>query len=347
MPEKIYLNTASCGLLSKESVEATHTLYEGMQTDASHAVEPLRDSGIERIRNKVASFIEAPASSIALIPNFSWGLNAVVRSLKGNEKVLLYNNDYPSLIAPFSTHGFEISWIEDEDGFDIDSEKLKAHLLKEKIDILAISHVQWLTGFKIDIDDIGGFCKQHNIFFILDATQSLGAVPIHLSRHNIDVLIASNYKWMNAGFGTGIMYVSERFGDTYPPVIGSNNFKHRIPDYVPSVKNFEPGHLNLHGLLVLEKALDYKLHKGIKNIETHNQTLLQTIAKNTDPSLILGSPDIKHRSSIIVLKDPGNLFDHLTNNGIVAIKRGNKIRLGVHFYNCQEETKRLVGLLAS
>lgn len=350
VPDKIYLNTASCGLLSKESVDAADVLYQGMQTDASNAAEPFRDSGISRIRTTVASFIKAETSQVALIPNFSWGLNAIVQSLNGDEKILLYQNDYPSLIAPFRIKGFDISWIGDEDGFQIDNTKLKEQLLDKEIEILAISHVQWLTAFKIDIDDIGQFCKEHHITLLLDATQSLGAVPVYLSKHHIDVLICSNYKWMNAGFGTGIMYVSESFMKKYPPVIGgSNSYNYATGgwNFEPSIMNFEPGHLNMPGLLILEKAIEYKLHKGIENIEAHNRRLLQTIADNIDPSFILGTPNSTNRSSIIILKDPGHLFERLTNNGIVAIKRGNNIRISVHFYNTEEEVLRLTELIKS
>ena len=96
MPEQIYLNTASCGLLSNESLQATYTLYEGMLNNASSAAGYLRDNGIQRIRETVASFIDAPAKNIALIPNFSFGLNTIVQSLNGDENILLYHDDYPS-----------------------------------------------------------------------------------------------------------------------------------------------------------------------------------------------------------------------------------------------------------
>jgi len=347
-PEKIYLNTASCGLLSKESVDAANVLYNGMLTDASNAVEPIRDSGIARIRDTVAAFIDAPASQVALIPNFSWGMNAIVQSLKGDEKVLLYKNDYPSLIAPFTVNRFDISWIGDTDGFEIDSKELKRQLLSERIGILAISHVQWLTAFKIDIQDIGQFCKEHGITFILDATQSLGAVPVYLSKHHIDVLICSNYKWMNAGFGTGIMYVSESFMRKYPPVVaGSNSYSYVTGtfNFEPSIMNFEPGHLNMPGLLILEKAIQQKLQQGIEKIASHNLHLLQLLSDSIDASLILGTREMQQRSSIVMLKDPGHLFDRLTNNSIVAIKRGANIRISIHFYNTENEVRRLIELL--
>jgi len=343
MPATIYLNTASCGLLSPESVKATQQLYDGMITNASAAVEPIRDSGIERIRTLVADFIDAPSKQIAFIPNFSWGLNAIVQSLRGNERVLMYQHDYPSLTAPFKTKAFELSWIADTDGFEINESALKQKLLEEKIEILAISHVQWLSGFQIDVASIGSFCREHNIVFLLDATQSLGAIPLFPERQSIDVLISSNYKWMNAGFGMGIMYVSENFSEKYPAVVGGSKGESNI--YSPATREFEPGHLNMHALLLLEKALEYKLNTGIETIEAHNHRQVKMLLESLPAALILGGSTLQGRSPIIVLKDPGTLYEHLTNQGVVAIKRGTNIRIGVHFYNTEEEINHFLSIV--
>jgi selenocysteine lyase/cysteine desulfurase len=243
---------------------------------------------------------------------------------------------------------FDISWVGDTDGFEIDSKELKRQLLSGRIDILAISHVQWLTAFKIDVLDIGQFCSEHDITFILDTTQSLGAVPVHLSSHPIDVLICSNYKWMNAGFGTGIMYLSESFMRKYPPVVaGSNSYSYATGtfNFEPSIMNFEPGHLNMPGLLILEKAIEQKLQQGIENIALHNLRLLQLLVDRIEPSLVLGTREMQQRSSIVMLKDPGHLFDRLTNSGVVAIKRGANIRISIHFYNTENEVRQLIQLL--
>src|SRR5690606_25751688 len=139
------------------------------------------------------------------------------------------------------------SWIADTDGFTIPIKELKQRLLDENINVLAISHVQWMSGYKLDLADIGRFCADNGIGFIVDATQSLGAINIDLSALPVDVLIASDYKWMNAGFGTGIMYVGRNFINNYPPAVagfGSYTFSGGKPQYIPGARSFEPGHPN-------------------------------------------------------------------------------------------------------
>lgn len=347
----IYLNTASCGLLSKECLQSTYAFYEAMLTEASTAAEQLRDNGMQRMRETIASFMHAPADNIAFLPNFSYGLNALVQSLKGTEKLMLYRHDYPSLLEPFRINGFDITWIDAPDGFSIDIERMKNLLLQHKIDMLVISHVQWLSGYKLNIADIGSFCKEHNILFIVDATQSLGAVPIYIDKLHVDVLISSNYKWMNAGFGTGEMYMSDNFLQRYKPVIGGHN-SYMMQDgewkYVPSVRSYEPGHLNMHGLLVLEAAVNEKVKMDIEAIERHNTRLMQLLLDNIADTPILGPATMDNRSTIVMLKDEsGKLHEHLQANGILAIRREGNIRVSFHYYNTEDEVRKLVDCLES
>lgn len=342
----IYFNTASCGLLSNESIQAGNVLYNAMLTESSTASESLRESGIPRIREAVASFLGSPVSNLAFIPNFSYALNSIVQALKGTEKVLLYKHDYPSVAEPFRINKFDITWIDSNDGFAIDIEELKQMLIDNKIELLVMSHVQWLSGFKLDITELGAFCRQHDIVFIVDATQSLGALQLRADRMHVDVLISSNYKWMNAGFGTGVMYMSDSFLAKYPPVVGgfgSYGYDGQSMKYMPSVRSYEPGHPNFHGLLVLEAAVNEKMKMGMDAIGSHNQKLTQLLLDNIGDIAILGPVDTLHRSSIVMLRDDsGSLHKHLVSNGFLAIHRNGNIRLSFHFHNTKEEVRLLI-----
>lgn len=325
--------------------------YHGLFTEGSTTSEILRDTGIPRIRETVASFIHAKPTEIALVPNFSYALNTVVQSLKGTEKIMLYKHDYPSVYEPFRINKFDITWIDTkEDAFTISTDNIKEQLLQHKIDILVLSHVQWLSGFKADIAELGRFCKEQDIVFIVDATQSLGAIPIFMDQLHADVLIASNYKWMNAGFGTGIMYISEAFLQRYPPVTGGHNSYIMQGDewkYIASAKSYEPGHLNLAGLLILEAAIKRKQEMGIEAIEAHNMLLTRILADRlADPEkLLLGPVSMEGRSSILVLKADKKLHTYLTDNNFTVTFRENSIRVSMHFYNTEDEVARLADCL--
>lgn len=342
-----YLNTASAGLLSKHSLNGTYAFYDAMQVNASNRSEEWRFRESTLIRETLATFLDAPVNNVAFIPNFSFGLTALVHSMTGSERILLYKHDFPSLLDAFRLNGFDITWVDNEDGFHISTGRLKEMLLSERIGVLAISHVQWASGFKIDIDDLAAFCRQHNIVFVVDATQSLGAVNISATRLDADAIIASNYKWMNAGFGSGVMYMADRLLKKYIPKIGGMNsytFREDKVFYEPSIRSYEPGHLNIAGLLLLDAAMKEKLEKGLVNIEAYNTELTQLLLDSLKhlPVKLAGDYTTANRSSIVVVKDENGLGEFLNKNNIIVTHRNGNLRISMHFYNTEADVRKLI-----
>lgn len=347
--QSTYLNTSATGLLPAEFTIAANELYAELATNSSTHAERWRNDEMPAIKQNIATFLNADAANIALIPNFSWGMNAIVHSLKEDEKVLMYAPDYPSLIEPFRINKFDITWVHDTDGFTIPVDEIKQKLIAENINVLAISHVQWMSGYKIDLADLGSFCRENNIWFIVDATQSFGAIPIDLGTLNIDVLITSTYKWMNAGFGTGIMYVNSRFLQAYTPAVGGNNsyvLRDGKPVYEPGILSFEPGHPNMYGYTVLNAAINDKKLRGVAAICEHNTKLTQLLIDGIQGLNVklVGEASTQNRASIIFLKDENGLWDKLTEHNIICSQRG-KIRISMHYYNTEQDIKLLLNVL--
>lgn len=348
--QHIYLNTAAAGLVPARFTEEANSLYATFTNLTSTNAEHWKFVTQPLIRKNLAAFLSAPEDSVAFLPNFSWGITGVVHSLRGTEKVMLYKGDYPSLLDPFKVKGFDIVWIEDTDGFTIPVDEMKQRLLDEKVNILAISHVQWMSSYKLDLEDMGAFCREHGIWLIVDATQSIGAINIDLSSLQVDVLIASNYKWMNAGFGTGVMYIGDNFMNEYPPKVAGFNsytFIDGKPQYMPGVCSFEPGHPNMYGLLVMDAAIQHKMQKGIANIEEHNTALTQLFLDGIrDTGLqVLGGYNTDDRASYVLLKDENSLGHILKDKGVVVTHRMGMVRIGFHYYNTADEVSRVVELL--
>jgi selenocysteine lyase/cysteine desulfurase len=287
-----------------------------------------------------------------MVPNFSWAINGVVQSLKGTERVLLYKRDYPSFLEPFKINNFPITWVDAPDGFNINMDEVTDAIRTNKVDIVALSHVQWSSGYRIALRAIGDLCKQHGVLFMVDATQSLGANVINLSELNIDVFAASNYKWMNAGFGTGILYVEDSFLQRYTPVIGGHNSFKMVGDqwmYTPSILSYEPGHPNMFGLTVLEAAIKHKNELGVSVIEQHNRHLTRLFLTGIkdSPVRILGDYTMSNRSSIIYLIDEYGLGDWIKQHNITVTQRNGMLRVSPHFYNTEEDVKALVDCIAN
>lgn len=348
-----YLNTAGCGLISEASLATATKVYQDFTTNSSGRSEHWREKEIPAIRESVAAFMEVPADRIGFIPNFSYAMNALVMSLSGKERVLLYKTDYPSVYEPFVRNDFDLQWLPSPDGFSIQLSDIEAILSSGKIDILAISHVQWKTGFKLDLKKLAQICHQYGTALIMDVTQSLGACQLDIVSAEIDVVIASHYKWMNSGFGNGVIYFHPSFLQKYPQrVIGANSM-----EYENSARSFEPGGLNIYGLSLLQAAIEEKQQLGLAAIANHNmrltQTLLNGLATLKDHLEIIGPYSIDERSSIVALVDqekPGNgtLGQWLEDvRKIIVTRRDGTLRASMHFYNTPREVQSLLEALST
>ncbi|HTN35967.1 MAG TPA: aminotransferase class V-fold PLP-dependent enzyme [Arachidicoccus sp.] len=345
----VYLNTAGCGLISQASLQAANNIYNAFTYNSSGRSEDWRDNEAPAYRDNIARFMGIPQSQLGCVPNFSYAMNALVQSLHGDEQVLLYKYDYPSVTAPFVHNHFPIHWLDTRDGFSIDLNEIESKLVKEKISILAISHVQWQTGFKVDLASLSRICQKQGTILILDATQSLGANHVPIVDLGIDVVISSNYKWMNSGFGNGLLYLSESFLKRYPPVIiGAGG-----ADYPDAARSYEPGGLNIYGFALLDQAIREKQAIGLPEIVNQNmrltQTLLNGLANLKDQIALLGEYTTEDRAPIVVLKERTNkngvLGDYLAQKGIVVTQRGGTLRISFHFYNRPEEVEFLLDAL--
>jgi cysteine desulfurase / selenocysteine lyase len=349
MAASIYLNTASCGLIAPATLAAGNELYAAFAHNSSGNSELWAQHDEGRIRQAAADFIGAPAKNTALVPNFSWAINGIVQSLKGTERILLYKDDFPSLLQPFTINNFPITWVDATDGFNIHLEQLRDAVVQKHFDIVALSHVQWNTGYKLDLKEIGDLCHEHGVLFFVDATQSLGAIPIDLGALHIDVLAASNYKWMNAGFGTGILYTGDSFLAKYPPVVGGFHTDRVRPAgaTVPSAASYEPGSPNMYGLLLLYAAMATKNKMGVAQVQQHNNDLMRQLLTGIAdlPISILGQHTMTNRASIVLLKDENGLGAWLKQNNFIVTQRNGMLRVSTHFHNTAEEVAALIGCL--
>lgn len=342
----IYLNTASCGLISPASLAAGKELYKAFAANASGASEAWRNEEEAATRRLLAGFVGAPPQNIAMVPNFSWAWNAVVQALKGHERVLLYRHDYPSLLEPFRIKNFPITWIDAPDGFNIDLSAMYDAIIARRVDVVAISHVQWTSGYRLDLQKIGSLCRENDVLFMVDGTQSLGACVLKLAELPVDVFASSHYKWMNAGFGNGMLYLTDEFMECYPPVVGGHNSYRMVEDrwtYVPSVICYEPGSPNMFGLRVLADAVSQKNDLGLDYIEQHNLHLARLFVGQLGdaPVKLLGDRTMTNRSPIIHLIDDNGLGQHIKDHHITITQRNGLLRVSMHFYNTEHEVETL------
>jgi len=336
-----YLNTAASGLMSKKATEKVQEFHSNYLEKGTVHADAWLMNDFPKVRETIAEFIDASIEQLAIIPNFSFGYNSLLDSI-GKKKTLVYERDYPSLKIPLELKGFELVELQDTLGFAIDQNELFKILVQENIELLVMSHAQFKTGFLADIQAIGTFCKKNNIIFIVDATQTAGAIPMSFSNLNVGALIWSNYKWINGGFATGVMCLKPHMiTDHVPRIGGFGSFVIEGDNWIyrPSSKSYEPSHPNMAALLGLQVALEEKMEIGINSIRSHNKELLEyctqgLIAKGVD---FYGKDSPTSERAFIVMPAEEEVFQKLKSRNIITTFRENYIRFGFHFYNSKED----------
>lgn len=347
--DKIYLNTPACGLISSHTHEAIVEYHNQYLNGGSLVADDWIQKELDNTRDTVANFISAQHSQVALVPNFSFAYNALLDSL-GKKKVVVYERDYPSLLLPLILKGHKLTYLKDTSGFEIDYDHLFETLKKSEAEMLVISHVQYRTGFLLDLKVVGDYCHQNQIIFIVDATQSAGAYPLNFSELNVDALIWSNYKWMNAGFGNGVLCVKNSLLEQHSPTIGgfgSYELKYNEWSYSPSIKSFEPSHPNMPALCGLTSSIKEIMAHGVKSIREHNLKLTLSLIERLNEEGIKYYGNGKNDSfrNFIVLPAKTEQHQYFMSQKVITTFREGYIRLGFHKYNQSTDVDRLMDIL--
>ncbi len=303
---------------------------------------------IPQVRKTVARFFNCENGNVALVPNFSIGLNLMLEGLSKKHKVLLLENDYPSVNWPFESRNFDSMYV----AIDARIEDRIADAIKSKgATVLALSLVQWLNGIQIDMDFLTQLKKEFpNLLIIADGTQFCGMTDFDFDNSPLDVLGASGYKWLLAGYGNGFMLFKDSVKkEVSVKSVGFNAANGNLvdKDIIRFAKRFEPGHLDTLNFGSLKYSLEFLEGIGMSKIESQLNRLSKK-AKIEFTALGLLEESVvrrKRHSTIFNIKGNDVLYQKLLENDVVCALRGTGIRLSFHFYNTEKEIDKIVGIL--
>ena len=342
-----YLNTASCGLISRSLVSWRHEHDTSLLNQGS-IFRDKHKPHIESIRASVARFFKASENEVSLIPNFSFGFNTLLDGLQRNSKVLLLKYDYPSIIWAVENRDFELCYANLDDNLE---ENIETAILEHKPDVIALSLVQYISGIRIDLDFIKRLKAYHpNLIIIADGTQFLGTTDFNFSESGVDILIASCYKWLLGGYGNAIIMVKEETQNKISPkAIGFNSSDaiYNGKDDIKFIKRFEPGHQDTLNYGSLQKSIEMLEKVGMKVIEEKIKLLAEEAKKRFEQLNLLEDAVVKREqhSSIFNIRSKNGLFQKLKEKNIICSQRGKGIRVSFHFYNSLEDIEKLIEVI--
>jgi selenocysteine lyase/cysteine desulfurase len=266
-----------------------------------------------------------------------------------------FREEFPANIYPWKrleTKGVEITWLSVTDPLERIEEACQGARL------LAISFVQFLSGYRAPIQAIGEICQRNRCIYFVDAIQGLGAFPLDVRACHIDALASDGHKWLMGPEGCGILYVSQALQDRVEPVefgwtnvAGYADYGSRDMALRGDAGRYECGTLNTIGCFGLKASIEFLLEVGVGEIAPVVQNLGDRIAQGVQAKgyELLGNRTPDNGAGIVSFRKAGveatQIVAQLRSEGIIAAPRAGWVRTSPHFYISPAEIERLVDSL--
>ena len=349
----VYLNPAGGSPVSQSAANEGKRFYDEMLEFGDTYWETWLERS-EKVRSELAKFICADREEIGFTTNTSHGMNLVTQFLKDKGTVLTMRDEFPSTTFPWLNQNIEIKFIEPTaNGYPISSIKKQ---LTSDVKILITSYVQYRTGFRQDLDQLGKFCKENNLIFVVNATQALGIFPIDVKKYNIDFLMFTGLKWATAGYGIGGLYINKKWLDTnnfpfagWRSVVSPEKMNNTDLDLKNEASVIESGCPHFPNIFALGGALKMFNKIGADNVVTR-VLFLNSLLEKKLRSLgidVINQKEDKHRSGILIAKieNPKFVVEQLFKKDIIVSARGEGIRVSTSIFNNENDIEIFIKTL--
>lgn len=352
----IYFNHASTGPVSVLVKQRLTDLLEEKSKDKIDDYSSFLKVADET-KELLSKLINCPVDRLAFVDNTSNGLNILAQSIdwKTGDRILLNDIEFPANVYPFlnlKRFGVEVDFVKSKNGIVTAEQIIES--VKPETRLISVSFVQFLSGYKIDLEKIGSFCRENNIIFSVDGIQGIGAVNIDVQKSKIDFLSCGTQKWLFGAQGLAFIYVDEKFQKKMIPAnVGwlSVNDAWNLLDYKLDLKTsanvFQGGTLNAFAIYAFNTSLKMFKDFGFNNIQPEvlsNTKYFINKLKGIGLNCVLSDCSDNELAGIVTIKpeNPEKVFEKLTAKKIFCSIREGLVRFSPHFYNTHQEIDRVV-----
>ncbi len=354
----VYFNHASVSPLPGRSARAMQELAAQVMQQGSVGYLSWVET-IAGVRQAAAQLIAAEPDEIAITKNTSEGLATIANGLDWHpgDVVVGIEDEFPANYFPWAQlerRGVTLRWLKLSGG-RIELDEIDRACQGARL--LAISFVQYVSGFRIDLDAVGEICRRRGCLLVVDAVQGLGPFPVDVQRSGIHALAASSHKWLLGPEGIALLYIDRDLIPQVRPVeFGWTNTAgwrtySRDPELRAGAARFECGTMNTIGTFGLRASLELFLEAGVDRIAAHVDHLANLLASGAQQK---GYELFTHRdngsgSGIVSVRKEGvdsvAAVNKLLENGVTVSPRFGWIRAAPHFYANEADVAKFVDLL--
>jgi cysteine desulfurase / selenocysteine lyase len=351
-----YLNTAGAPPVSRRAASEAKRYYEEMTADGD-LPWPRWVEQVERIRERVASFLHADAGEIAFTYSASHAFSLLAPMLGAPSHVVAMNDEFPSGTLAWLQYGDRVTFVESGAEGEITIEAIEQAITPQTRAVVT-SSVMYRTGFRQDLHALGVLCRRRGVKLVVDASQSMGVVDIDVHADGIDALAFAGYKWTMAGYGIGALYVSrDVLRQAKLPAAGWWSARdpeaviHDRLDLKDTAAALEVGCPHFAGIFALGGALELLNEIGQPGVAARVAELTDYLHRKLDAAgLEIASPrDPARRAGITIVRmeDAPAAVGALAATGIIVTARGAGVRISVQIFNLEEDIDRCVAALAA
>ena len=355
----VYMNHAAVSPLSRRVRDAMVGLLDEVhQRGAENWQQWVRT--YDATRRSLARLLNAEPGEIALTKNTSEGVSTFANGLewRPGDEIVSIEGEFPSNYYAWKAlekRGVVLRLVQPERGCVNPGSIVNA--LTARTRVVAVSFVQYLSGFRLDLERLGQACAAHGCLLFVDAIQGLGAFPLDVKAAQIAGLAADGHKWLLGPEGAGVLYVNRQVMERITPtevgwwtVRRWADYSSRELSWRDDARRYECGTLNTVGIYGLGAAVDLLLEVGIPPIAERVLDLTDRLRCGLLASgHSLFGPQLRDEASGIVSFAPRqgrveDLLKSLLAHRVQVAARGGMIRVSPHFYNTETEIDRVLEL---
>jgi len=355
----IYFNHASTAPINTKAKEAIKQFVRERSEDAVDDYWAFK-AVAEETKKIIGEMINCTGDRIAFLDNTSNGIIWLTLGIewKAGDRVIINDVEFPANVYPFlqlKEKGVKVDFIKANNGIVTAEEVIAA--IQPKTKLISVSFVQFLSGYRIDLEKIGKVCKEKGIIFSVDSMQGLGAVRLDVEKYNIDYLANGTQKWMLGLQGLAFIYVRKELQEKMKSApIGWLAVKDAWDllkyDITPkeTAERFQPGTLNNIGIYAFNSSMKLFEELGFDEIEkqvlSNSKYFIDELAKIDYKSPLYSLPE-KHLSGIVSFRTENGqkIIEYLNQKKIVCSLREGYIRFAPHFYNTKQDIDYVVDAL--
>lgn len=358
-----YLNTAAMSPMPRASFQALHVAFDAKRFP-HHKADAVWFEVNDRLRHSLAALIGARADEIALTTGASAGLQTVALGLtwRPGDEIIVAEGEFPVQHATWAPmqqrEDVNLKVVTPQGAFLAADDLIAA--MTPRTRVVSASHVRFDDGSMLDAARVAAACRAIGAIFVLDVTQSCGAVPMDVATLGADIVVCAGYKWLLSPYGTGFLWARADMRDVLRPApfywmgqdaatFAALNLKNPRP--ASSAKRWDAAeassYFNLN-LTAMEASVAWVCRVGPETVLAHNRALIARLFDHLPHGLTPASPlDPDHRGpyGCLVASAPERTRDlHqrlLRENVFVSVREG-RLRVSPHLFNTERDIDRLL-----